>query len=430
MSPGIGGQRKTRSDNTAQIMRVLTQISLILFLVTSLWADNHDWPQWRGQSRDGSSEGPLWPQALDEGHLKSIWKVDLDPSYSGPIVQNGLVYTTETANKEVEVVRAYDLATGKEQWKTEWEGAMRVPFFAKSNGSWIRSTPATDGTRLFVAGMRGVLVCLDAKSGSVEWRLDFAEKFGTDLPSFGFVCSPLLNDDAVMVQAGASMVALKKSDGSVLWRSLEDGGGMNGSAFSSPIIRPIDGKNQLLVQTRTELCGLTPNDGAVLWKQKIPAFRGMNILTPTVFQNTIFTATYGGKALGIRLKDKRPETAWETKLQGYMSSPVVIDSHAYLHLRDQRIACVDLRDGTEKWKTKNKFGKYWSMIARGNQILALDEKGILRLISANLKSLQIVSERKLDTKDCWAHVAVSGDRVIVRSLNGLEVFRWMEPVAG
>ena len=70
------------------------------------------------------------------------------------------------------------------------------------------------------------------------------------------------------------------------------------------------------------------------------------------------------------------------------------------------------------------------MIARGNQILALDEKGILRLISANLKSLQIVSERKLDTKDCWAHVAVSGDRVIVRSLNGLEVFRWMEPVAG
>ena len=70
------------------------------------------------------------------------------------------------------------------------------------------------------------------------------------------------------------------------------------------------------------------------------------------------------------------------------------------------------------------------MIARGNQILALDEKGILRLISANPKSLQIVSERKLDTKDCWAHVAVSGDRVIVRSLNGLEVFRWMAPVAG
>lgn len=409
-------------------MRLFTQISLILLLVSPLWADKHDWPQWRGQTRDGVSSGSAWPQALDEGHLKSIWKVDLDPSYSGPVVKNGLVYTTETANKESEVVRAFDLNSGEERWRTEWEGAMRVPFFAKSNGSWIRSTPATDGERLFVAGMRDVLVCLNAKSGSVEWRVDFAEKFGTDLPSFGFVCSPLLTKDAVMVQAGASMVALKKTDGSVLWRSLEDGGGMNGSAFSSPIIRSVNGREQLLVQTRTELCGLTADDGAVLWKKKIPAFRGMNILTPTVFEDTIFTATYGGKALGIQLDGNEPDTAWEMKLQGYMSSPVVVDSHAYLHLRDQRIACVDLRDGTEKWKTKKKFGKYWSMIARDNKILALDEKGILRLINANPESLEIVSERELGTNECWAHLAISGDRVIIRSLNALEVFQWAAPV--
>jgi len=106
----------------------------------------------------------------------------------------------------------------------------------------------------------------------------------------------------------------------------------------------------------------------------------------------------------------------------------VVDSHAYLHLRDQRIACVDLRDGTEKWKTKKKFGKYWSMIARDNKILALDEKGILRLINANPESLEIVSERELGTNECWAHLAISGDRVIIRSLNALEVFQWAAPV--
>ena len=97
------------------------------------------------------------------------------------------------------------------------------------------------------------------------------------------------------------MVALDKKDGKVIWRSLEDGGGMNGSAFSSPIIRKVNDVEQLLVQTRTELCGVSVDNGKLLWSQKIPAFRGMNILTPTVHQDRIFTATYGGKALGIDL---------------------------------------------------------------------------------------------------------------------------------
>lgn len=407
-------------------MRLISQLTFALLLTTSAWADTTNWSQWRGPSRDGLSPGPAWPQSLDENHLKSVWKVDLEPSYSGPIIQDGLVYTTETANEEREVVRAYALDSGKEAWKAEWDGVMRVPFFAKSNGSWIRSTPATDGKHLFVAGMRDVLVCLDAKTGKEVWRVDFAKQFETKLPAFGFVCSPLLNKDSVIVQAGASLVALKKSDGSVLWRSLQDEGGMNGSAFSSPIIRPVNGKPQLLVQTRSELCGLTL-DGKPIWQQKIPAFRGMNILTPTVHEDTIFTAAYGGKAIGIKLDGTTPSTAWEIKLQGYMSSPVVVDSHAYLHLRNQRFSCVNLKTGELAWETKKKFGKYWSMIARDKQILALDEKGTIRLLNANPGAFDTISERKLDTNECWAHIAISGDLVVVRSLNRLEVFRWTTP---
>ena len=67
------------------------------------------------------------------------------------------------------------------------------------------------------------------------------------------------------------------------------------------------------------------------------------------------------------------------------------------------------------------------MIARGKQILALDEKGILRLINASPDKLMVVSERELETKECWAHLAISGDHLIVRSLNRLEVFKWANP---
>src|SRR5690242_2306614 len=110
------------------------------------------WPQWRGPTRDGQCTGPAWPDWLSKETLQEVWRVPLWPSYSGPVVAEELVFTTETRNKETEAVSALDRKTGKQPWRVEWKGAMTVPFFAASNGSWIRSTPAYDGERLYVAG--------------------------------------------------------------------------------------------------------------------------------------------------------------------------------------------------------------------------------------------------------------------------------------
>ena len=137
-------------------------------------------------------------------------------------------------------------------WAAEWPGAMSVPFMAKRNGDWIRSTPAYDGQSVYVAGMRDVLVCLDAGTGAERWRVDFVEQFKSPLPAFGFVCSPLVVGDHVFVQAAAGFCKLDKRTGQVVWRILEDGGGMFGSAFSSPVLATVCGQEQLLVQTRTE----------------------------------------------------------------------------------------------------------------------------------------------------------------------------------
>lgn len=123
------------------------------------------WPQWRGPHRDGQVGGATWPDRLDENSLERLWRLPLGPSYSGPIVSEKYVFTTETRNKETEVVHALDRRTGEKRWRAEWKGALTVPFFAASNGSWIRSTPAFDGARLYVAGIRDVLVCLDATTG-------------------------------------------------------------------------------------------------------------------------------------------------------------------------------------------------------------------------------------------------------------------------
>lgn len=387
----------------------------------------HIWNQWRGPTRDGLVPGSHWPTSLSEKTLNPLWRVELPPSYSGPIVSESAVFVTGTAEKKTEVVMALDRKTGKELWRAEWPGAMSVPFFAASNGSWIRSTPAYDGENLFVGGMRDVLVSLNATTGKEQWRVDFVEEFNTPLPAFGFVCSPLLDGESLYVQAGASLVKVEKQTGKILWRVLKDDGGMMGSAFSSPVLASLAGQLQLIVQTREKLVGVDPQSGDVLWEQKVPSFRGMNILTPVVFGDGIFTSSYQHKSWLFNISKSEEafqvKEAWNDKAQGYMSTPVVIDGHAYLHLQNQRFTCINLETGERTWTSKP-YGKYCSLAAQKDLILALDQRGELLLLKANPKEFELLDQRKVSDEETWAHLAVCGEEIFIRELNALSVFVW------
>tara|TARA_B100000029_G_scaffold51134_3_gene46531 strand:- start:3550 stop:4800 length:1251 start_codon:yes stop_codon:yes gene_type:complete len=408
-------------------------LGLVLSLVSNTFAA--DWPQWRGPNRDGKLTGVSpWPDSVDGRHLKVSWRSKMGPSYSGPLVVGSRVFVTETRSKSHEVVRALDRKSGQQLWQAEWRGAMKVPFFAAANGSWIRSTPACDGKTLFVLGIRDLLVALDVASGEVRWRIDFMKKFRSPLPSFGAVCSPVLDGDYLYLQAGASVVKIEKKTGNVVWRlggqaqkkSLF-GSAMTSSAFSSPVIEKIDGQRQLLVQGRNALAGVDLESGKTLWSVKVPAFRGMNIQTPLAINGDLFTSSYGG---GTFLFDVTRQGSqfdvnqrWKTTVQGYMSSPIEIDGHVYLHLRNQRFTCIEPKTGKTKWVTRP-YGKYWSMVANGNRILALDERGDLLLIDANPKAFKAISTRHLSDSTTWAHLAVAGNQVVIRELDAISTYTW------
>lgn len=386
------------------------------------------WPQWRGPRRDGCVAGESrWPDKLAGDSIQQAWRNPMSPSYSGPIVSETMVFVTETVGKKREVVRALDRKTGKQVWEAAWDGALSVPFFAKENGDWIRSTPAYDGESLYVAGIRDFLVCLNAETGAIRWTVNFPKEFKAPVPSFGFVCSPLVDGEFVYVQAGASFVCLDKRTGNVVWRTLTDDGGMWGSAFSSPTMAELSGRRQLLVQTREKLAGVEPASGDVLWSQEIPAFRGMNILTPTPYENSVFTSAYGGMSHLFTIRASTSEVThaetWTNKARGYMSSPVVIDDHLYLHLQNQRFTCINLKSGETRWTT-TPYGKYWSLVVNGDRILALDERGELLLIRANPEKFELLDTRKVSDDPTWAHLAVCGNEIFIRELNAMTKLEW------
>jgi outer membrane protein assembly factor BamB len=306
---------------------------------------------------------------------------------------------------------------------------MAVPFFAARNGSWIRATPACDGPRLYVSGMCDDFAAFDVATGNELWRRSFHQEAGK--PPFGAVCSPMADAGAVYIQAANAFFKLDGATGKEVWRTLQGANDiMSAGSFSSPTFATLAGKRQLLVQTRTELCGIDPGNGAVLWRQKVPAFRGMNILTPQPYGDAVFTSSYNNKSYLYRPAGSgtawQVATAWETKSRAYMSSPVVIGDHAYLHLQTQRAACLDLRTGQESWTSRENFGEYWSMAACGDRILALDARGELILFKANPAKFEILDRAKVSEQETWGHLAVAGREIYVRELKGLLRLDWRD----
>lgn len=58
---------------------------------------------------------------------------------------------------------------------------------------------------------------------------------------------------------------------------------------------------------------------------------------------------------------------------------------------------------------RNWSGEYWSLVAQGGRILALDERGELLLIRATPEKYEQLSERKFSEEPTWGHLAVRGD---------------------
>ncbi len=407
---------------------VATQILFCLFCSAQLWGledTESTWNQWRGPARTGEANGPKWPSSLDD--LSREWRVELGKGYSGPVVSKRMVFVVETVDQGTEGARAFDRASGRELWRTRWTGTGQVPFFARKNGDWIRSTPAYDGESLFVGGMEEVLHRLDAATGRIVWSIDFPKRFKTPAPDFGFASSPMVDGDYLYVQAANSIIKIDKVTGETIWRGLvSDDGIMNNGAFSSPVLATLVGLDHLLVQSRHTLNGLDPTTGELWWSRDVPSFRGMNILTPTVWKDSVLTSSYKNLTHLFELSADSVsaltiEESWTYKASGYMSSPIVIGNDVYLHLGNGRLTCIDLETGESRWTSKP-LGDYWSLAFQGDKILALTESGELQLLRSNPNAIEILGTAKVANQSTWGHIAVDNDRVFVRELEGLAVF--------
>ena len=186
-----------------------------------------DWPQWRGPERDGTSKetGLLkqWPAAGP----KLLWQVnDIGDGYATPVVVGSRIYVMSNRGMENEFVQALSAQDGKVIWTTRVGNVgnpkQEPPFPA------ARSTPTVDGDFLYALGSDGDLACLETKTGKLRWSKSIRKEFGGQPGEWAYAESPLVDGDAVVVTPGgaqATMAALNKKTGAVIWKSAIPGGG-------------------------------------------------------------------------------------------------------------------------------------------------------------------------------------------------------------
>jgi outer membrane protein assembly factor BamB len=211
--------------------------------------------------------------------------------FSSMAVSQGRLFTLGAQNDR-EFVIAFDVASGKRLWQTP--NGQR---YSNNRGNGPRSTPTIDGDRAYVLGANGDLTVLDAASGKVHWTQNVLKQYGGSNPNWGLSESPLVVGDRILVNAGgrgASIVALKKTDGSLLWKAQNDG-----AAYSSAVVQEVGGIAQAIFFTDQRAIGVDLKDGRLLWSYGQVSNNVANIATPIVRGNRVFLSSdYGtGSAL-------------------------------------------------------------------------------------------------------------------------------------
>ena len=367
------------------------------------------WPQWRGPNRDGvSKETGLLKQWPAEGPAL-VWKAaGAGRGYSSFSVANGRLYTMGLRGDR-EFVIAFDIANGKEAWATAHGGAFR-----NDRGDGPRGTPTIDGDRLYALGGNGDLSCLDARTGRVIWTKNVLREFGGSNIQWGISESPLVIGNKVLVNAGgrnASIVALNKENGAMIWKSQSDEAG-----YSSAIPLEVNGGTQVVFFTAQRALGLDLNDGRLLWEYGKAANNVANVATPIARGNRVFLSSdygTGGGVVEIKADGRAQEVYFTKDMRNHHSSSVLVGDYLY-GFSSSLLTAMKFDTGEIAWRDRS-VGKGSLVYADGN-LYCFSENGVVGLVEATPTGYREKGRFRIaqDSLPTWTHPVVVGGRLYLR----------------
>jgi outer membrane protein assembly factor BamB len=396
-------------------------------------ASASDWPQWRGPQRAGTSnETGLLKQWPKEGP-KLLWQVnDLGDGYSTPAVVGNRIYLMSNRGMDNEFVQALSIQDGKPIWTTRVGNVgnpNQNPPYAKA-----RSTPTVEGNFVYVLGSDGDLACLEAKTGKIRWQKNIRKEFGGEPGEWAYAESPLVDGDVVVVTPGgaqATMAAVNKKTGVVIWKSAIPGGDPAG--YASAIMVPGGGRKQYVQLLSKGLVGVDAKTGQFLWRYKEAAKGPAQYFTPIGRGEFVYAGALGVGGGLLRLKPDGSGVAaepvyFERGLPNGIGGAVLVGDYLYGTEVGQKLVAVDFATGKVKWQA-DKFG--WSSLASADGLLiAHGINGDIALVEATAEAFRekgrFVPPAQPEKKKvgsypegAFAYPVIAGGRLYIRDLGTL-----------
>jgi len=420
-------------------MKPISRISVLAVVVmTTSAALAADWPQWRGPKRDGKSEEKGLLKQWPEGGPKLLWQVkDAGSGYSTPAVVRDRLYLLGSKGTDEEFVQARAVADGKVLWTTPI-GKVGNPQ-QQPNYPGARSTTTVDGDVLYALGSDGDLACIEAASGKVKWAKNLRKDFGGSPGTWAYAESPLVDGDKLVVTPGgaqATIVALKKDGGDVVWKSAVPGGDNAGYASVIPI--ETAGKKQYVQFLEKGLVGVDAETGKFLWRYEATA-KGSpaNIPTPVARDGLVYSATNMGGAGLVKLTAagdgvKAEQVYFEKKLPTAIGGSVVIGDNMY-GTTGTAMMCVDFATGKVKWSDRG-IGAGAVLYADG-LLFVHGERGEVALVEATPEAYREKGRftppdaPNVGQPKAWAYPVVANGRLYLRDADSVWCYDVRDPNA-
>ncbi|QEL17889.1 outer membrane protein assembly factor BamB family protein [Limnoglobus roseus] len=385
-----------------------------------------DWAEFRGPKRDDNATGVTIDTDWNTHPPKLLWKHRIGAGWGSFAVVGDKLFTQEQVDEQQEAVTCYTTTTGA----LVWEYRYPARFYEQIAGVGPRGTPTIVGGRAYTFGGSGKLVCLDAAKGTSVWERDVPADTGAKVQQWGYSSSPLVAQGVVVVFAngpgGKGTAAYKTDTGELAWTA---GNGTFG--YSSAQLAKLGGVDQILMVSDVGIESYQPADGKVLWVHDWKQ-RGVNrVSQPAVLSDTdLLIGTGVGTDQGTqRVHVTRDGDTWKTEvvwksknLKPYFNDGVVHVGHFY-GFDDKSFTCIDLKDGSRKWKTGTQYG-HGQVLLLGDQavlvVQAVDGKIIL--VAANPdEHTEIAKLQALDGKT-WNHPVVAHGNLFVRNNSEVAVY--------
>ncbi len=399
-------------------MRLVSGLAALMVFGSSLVSGEDTWPGWRGLRGDGSSPDQKVPLMWDV-EKDVIWKTPIPgKGHASPIVWKDEVFVVTGVDENRQLL-CVDRTNGKVKWTKTVVTSPKERIHRRN--SFASSTPATDGERVYVSFLDGknMFVAAYDFAGNRVW----AKSPGVFSSVHGYCASPVLWKDKVIVNGDhdgdSYIVALDRKSGETIWKEMRPN---KVRSYCTPIIRTIEGRNQMILAGSKSVTSFDPDTGKLHWVIDGPTEQ---FVASLVYNGDLLFMTCGFPQRHMLAIDPRGKgnvtkthVVWRTRKDpSYVPSPATIGNYFVVISDSGKASCLEAKTGRLVWNERIGREHGASSVTVQGHVCFVSEKGVMTVIKPG-EELEIVAWNDLG-EEMHASPVITQGQWILRGLEHL-----------